>query len=254
MQQFLVKNKIPATPNHHILQLSVRVKSGSSKGSGLGIHKIIKQTKTASLTASNIKRGLQTCFQQWLDHWTKYVRAEGHNFQGDYVPFYTYPIYNKLQPSSRNFPIIPHKYSTSFQFSLQLLVSWWSGSPSHYSEWLHIHQLSQIIDTFLSSQPLHHPHEPALVTQHSSTTWCRNLWVSAPCSRPSTYPRSFLHIATYLFIPLLMEISEENIGLLCHYDWKKETHVYTLKVLSNSDYNTLITTNKNNYYIENVLT
>lgn len=50
-----------------------------------------------------------------------------------------------------------------------------------------------------------------------------------------------------------MEISEENIGLLCHYDWKKETHVYTLQVLSNSDYNMLITMNKNNYYIENVI-
>jgi len=30
--------------------------------------KKIKQTKTASLTASNIKRGLQMCFQQWPDH------------------------------------------------------------------------------------------------------------------------------------------------------------------------------------------
>ena len=132
--------------------------------------KKIKQTKTASLTASNIKTGLQTCFQQRPHHWTKYVRAEGQNFQGDYVPFYTYPIYNILQLSSRNFPIIPHKYSISFQFSLQLLISWWSTSPSHYSEWLHILQLSQIIDTFLSSQPLQHPHEPAFVTQHSSTT------------------------------------------------------------------------------------
>jgi hypothetical protein len=130
----------------------------------------IKQIKTASLTASSIKRGLQACFQQWPDQWTKYVRAEGRDFLGDYVPFYTYPIYNKLQPSSRNFPINPHKYSISFKFSLHLLISWWSVSLSHYSEWLHILQLSQITDTFLSSQPLQHPHEPASVTQHSSTT------------------------------------------------------------------------------------
>ena len=136
--------------------------------------KKIKQTKTASLTASNIKRGPQTCFQQWPDHWTKHVCAKGQNFQGDYVLFYTYPIYNKLQPSSRNFLIIPHKYSISFQFSLQLLISWWSASPSHFSEWLHILQLSQIIDTFHYSQPLQHPHEPAFVTQHSSTTLCTN--------------------------------------------------------------------------------
>jgi len=104
--------------------------------------KKIKQTKTTSLTASNIKTGVQTCFQQWTIPWTKYVCAEGQNFQGDYVPFYTHPVYNKLQPSSRNFPVIPHKYSISFQFSLQLLINWWSTSPSHYSKWLHIFQLS----------------------------------------------------------------------------------------------------------------
>ena len=73
--------------------------------------------------------------------------------------------------------------------------------------------------------------------------------------RPSTDPRSFLHIVTYLFIPLLMEISEENISLLCHYDWKKRGPcLHTLKVLSNSNHKMLITINKNNYYIENVLT
>ena len=39
VQQFLVKNQIPATPNHQILQIALRTKSGSSRGSGLGIHK-----------------------------------------------------------------------------------------------------------------------------------------------------------------------------------------------------------------------
>jgi len=39
VQQFLVKNQIPTTPNHHILQISLCAKSGSSRGSGVGTHK-----------------------------------------------------------------------------------------------------------------------------------------------------------------------------------------------------------------------
>jgi len=45
--------------------------------------------------------------------------------------------------------------------------------------------------------------------------------------KPKKDHQLILEVVTYLFIPLLMQISEENIGLLCHYYWKKETHVYT---------------------------
>jgi len=43
--------------------------------------KKIKQTKTTSLTASNIKRGVQTCFQQWTIPWTKYYVQKGGTFR-----------------------------------------------------------------------------------------------------------------------------------------------------------------------------
>jgi hypothetical protein len=39
VQQFLVMNQIPTTPNHHILEISLCATSGSSRGSGLGIYR-----------------------------------------------------------------------------------------------------------------------------------------------------------------------------------------------------------------------
>jgi len=247
VQQFLVKNHIPATPNYHILQISLCAKSRSSRGSGLGIHKKkLNRPRQQVLQPAISKEDCRCASSNGRTTDPNTYTQKGRTFRVTmfhFIHILFITNYNQVPETSRSHINILLVFS--FHYSC------WSVDdlppvPITLNGYTSSNFPKKLTHSFLSN------HFSIHMNQHLSLN--THLLHSAETQkRPSTDPRSFLHFVTYLFIPLLMEISEENIGLLCHYDWKKETHVYTLQVLSNSNYNKLIKMNKNNYYIENVL-